>query len=346
MLHKVTRHIILVAFFLTSCGDSKDETSPTFDPIDASMAHMAYLSDIVGQRIAGEPGETAALAYIREEFLHSGYQPEIQPFSAAYLDSTVSSNNIIAVLKGKSEQEIIVGAHYDSVDVGKGYIDNASGVGLLLATAKRLKESLPPFTIRFIAFGAEEIGLFGSRHYATNMSDIEVANTIGVVNLDCIVGGDKIYAYGGMDEQGWMRDQALNIATKLQIDLQTNPGLNPDYPRGTTGDWSDHAPFKYRGLSYLYFETTNWEIGDLTGLLQTAKFGEIYHTENDNFTFLDREYPGRIESQLGNFAVVLEEFLLTATPPESTTKILRREITQPDNIQTYYLHRNGTPFEH
>jgi hypothetical protein len=152
-----------------------------------------------------------------------------------------------------------------------------------------------------------------------------------------------IYVYGGVEGQGWMRDQTLAIARKRQIALQTNPGLNPAYPQGTTGDWSDHAPFRELGIDYLYLEATNWDIGDLDGWQQTEEFGEIYHTENDTLAFLEREYPGRIESQLGGFAVVLEEFLLTVEPPApSATSILSDQTRRPA-VPMRYLHRDGSP---
>ena len=348
-LEAATRFAVIafIAFFVASCGASgTNHPYPPADPAIRSMAHMEYLSDAIGTRVAGTASESEALNYVRAEFLAMGYQPEIQPFAALGGDRVAGSSNIIAVLKGGSDKEIIVGAHYDSVDVGRGYSDNASGVGLMLAMAERLKQSNPPFTIRFIAFGAEEIGLVGSLYHAANMSDTEIANTIGMINLDTVVGGDMTYVYGGADEQGWMRDQALDIATMRHIGLQTNPGLNPAYPKGTTGDWSDHAPFRELGIDYLYFEATNWEIGDLDGWMQTAKFGEIYHTVNDNSAFFDREYPGRVESQLRDFAMVLEEFLLTVKPPDSSARSILGDQTGRRTIEMRYMHRDGTPIDH
>jgi hypothetical protein len=338
-------------FLLGACGGSTNPPPPA-DAVGRSMAHMAHLTETIGQRVAGSPGESEALDYIRAEFLAMGYEPEIQPFSAVVGNRVIGSSNVISVLKGKSEREIIVCAHYDSVAVGRGYVDNASGVGLMLAMAERLRWAGPPFTIRFIAFGAEEVGLKGSLYYAANMSGPEIANTIGVINLDSIVGGDMIYAYGGEGDQGWMRDRTQGIAAGMQIDLKTSPGLNPAYPAGTTGDWSDHAPFRELGLAYLYFEATNWDIGDFDGFPQTVKFGEIYHTVNDNFGFLEGEYPGRVASQLRDFSGVLEEFLLNVNPPEPSSRSLLSaqagpgailEPAGPGATPMRYSHRDGSP---
>ena len=338
--------VAVLAVAVTACGGSDADTPrPSLDPVVRGLAHMGRLSEGIGQRVAGTAGEAEALQYIRAEFLAMGYQPEMQPFSFEEPDGVVHSANITAVLKGASDREIIVGAHYDSGEVGRGYGDNASGVGLLLAMAERLRWSRPPFTIRFIAFGAEELGLVGSLYYTANMSASEIARTVGMVDLDTVVGGDMIYAYGGGGAGGWMRDRALDIAAGLQIDLRTNPGLNPSYPPGTTGDWSDHAPFRELGIDYLYFEATNWEIGDFSGWMQTERFGEIYHTENDTFAFFEREYPGRVESQLRGFATVLEGFLLTLQPPDLPAVGAPGDRRAEHPVQMRYMHRDGSPID-
>ena len=43
--------------------------------------------------------------------------------------------------------------------------DNASGTAVLLTVAEELFREPPPFTVRLIAFGSEELGLLGSQHY-------------------------------------------------------------------------------------------------------------------------------------------------------------------------------------
>jgi len=337
------KHLLLLVFIglaFLACGDSDgySEVSAT----QAAMDHIDHLSNSIGIRVAGSQEEAEAGDYINSQFEMIGLDTTIQDFEFEDDDGTHTSRNIVAILSGESSKEIIVGAHYDSVDIGEGASDNASGVGLMLAMAKRLKDRAVPYTIRFIAFGAEEIGLVGSDYYASQMTADEIANTVGMINLDTVVGGDMIYAYSGAGEAGWLRNDILEIATLLEVDLQTNPGLNEDYPAGTTGDWSDHAPFKNLGIDYLYLEATNWEIGDLDGYVQTVDHGEIWHTENDTLAFFDAEYPGRIEAQLEDFTLVLEELLLVLSPPEAVPgfglvgKVQRRPVR--------YLHRDGSPY--
>ena len=59
----------------------------------------------------------------------------------------------------------MAGGHLDSVTAGPGINDNASGSATLLEIARQLAGTPPAHTIRFAWWGAEELGLLGSRHY-------------------------------------------------------------------------------------------------------------------------------------------------------------------------------------
>ncbi|HSB00693.1 MAG TPA: M20/M25/M40 family metallo-hydrolase, partial [Anaerolineales bacterium] len=212
-------------------------------------------------------------------------------------------------------QEIIVGAHYDSVQAGKGADDNASGVAVILEVAERLRNQETPYTIRFILFGAEELGLQGSKNYVGQMLEDQVKNTIAMINLDSVTAGDLAYIYGDKGKQGMIRDWALNFAQEHHLALQTQAGENPKYPAGTTGDWSDHAPFKNAGIPYAYFESTNWTLGDKDGYTQVStkygENGEIWHTQYDTLEYINGTFPGRMQERLNLFVTVLEAILTT-----------------------------------
>lgn len=65
-------------------------------------------------------------------------------------------------------------------------------------------------TIKFVAFGAEEVGLRGSRYYAEQMSDQDIASTVIMIDLDSVDAGDFFYVYAGLeDNPDWVRDLAL-----------------------------------------------------------------------------------------------------------------------------------------
>ncbi|MGD6796069.1 M20/M25/M40 family metallo-hydrolase [Metabacillus indicus] len=305
--------IITVLFLLiSSAGAASAVTySPSLVHKKGAMAykHTMYLSEKIGQRVMGTSGETAAKTYVQEQFKRMGYKPAEQSFTFTRKGKNYSSANVLAYKQGKSNKQIIVGAHYDSVATGKGADDNASGVGVMLEVAEVLKKTKTPYSIVFVAFGAEEGGLNGSNHYAKQMTAKEIDNTIGMINLDSLAAGDKMYVHGSAGEDGFIRDQAVNISKKKKLDIGINPGLNPDYPAGTTGDWSDHAPFDKLGIPFAYFESTNWEIGDLDGYEQTEEYGGIWHTENDTLTFIEEAFPGRTEERLSSYSKVLTELL-------------------------------------
>ncbi|MYL69871.1 M20/M25/M40 family metallo-hydrolase [Halobacillus litoralis] len=312
MKKKISLIMMAFVFGLVPFVGSVSADPVTYHPSlvhkDGAMAyeHMQYLADEIGPRVAGTENEREAARYIQGQFERMGLESDIQEFN--YSRSKASSN-VVAYKEGKSTKQIIVGAHYDSVSTGVGVDDNASGVGVLLETAEVLKNIKTPYSIVYIAFGAEEVGLQGSNYYADQMTEKEIENTIGMINLDSLAAGDQMYVYGNTGEDGFIRDQALAIADKKKLDVETNPGLNPYYPAGTTGDWSDHAPFKAKGIPYGYLEATNWEIGDLDGYQQTVKHGEIWHTEKDTLAFIEEEFPGRVQEHLSTFSTLLTDLL-------------------------------------
>ena len=82
--------------------------------------------------------------------------------------ASAQSGNVIAEVPGRdpSLAPVLVSGHLDSWDQGTGAIDDASGVAIAAAAAKRIMDAGRPLrTIRIVWFGAEEVGLFGGRDY-------------------------------------------------------------------------------------------------------------------------------------------------------------------------------------
>jgi hypothetical protein len=208
---------------------------------------------------------------------------------------TYESANVIATKRGKFDQTVILGAHYDSVrerscdDIGEistGAGDNASGVGVMLEVAEILSNYKTLGTIKFIAFGGEEMGLHGSRYYTEQMTEKEIKHTVTMIDLDSVGSGDYFYVYAGIDDNpGWVRDIALQIGDGFKYDLRTSPD-SEFFEGGTTGDWSDHVPFRLLGIPIAYFEWMNWDI-EPDGGIETEEFGWIMHTCLDNLNYLD-----------------------------------------------------------
>ncbi|MGV2469961.1 M28 family peptidase, partial [Bacillus subtilis] len=100
-----------------------------------------------------------------------------------------TSQIVIVVRKAKGVKNpdiVYVTSHYDSVPYAPGSNDNASGTSVVLELARILKTVPADKEIRFITFGAEEIGLLGSRHYVSTLSDREVKQSVANFNLDMV----------------------------------------------------------------------------------------------------------------------------------------------------------------
>ena len=113
---------------------------------------------------------------------------------------TVKSQNVIAEVEGyeRPEEIIVVGGHYDTVLEVSGAGDNAGGTAIAMELARVFKEKGTRRTMRFAAWGCEEVGLLGSRDYATRLrkaseeakkenedeDQTELERTLLCINLD------------------------------------------------------------------------------------------------------------------------------------------------------------------
>ena len=101
------------------------------------------------------------------------------------LDNYGTGVNVIGERAGSSEERVLVSAHYDHIPGCTGADDNASGVAAVLEIARVLAEVPSPRTLVIVCWDEEELGLVGSRDYATRASEAEEP-IVGVFNLDMI----------------------------------------------------------------------------------------------------------------------------------------------------------------
>lgn len=92
--------------------------------------------------------------------------------------------NIVASYRGCPEREgrVIIINHYDSVWVGRGAIDNGTGVAGAIELAKSLNQTCAPINVDFVFVGAEELGFWGSKGYV----DRHIDNLKGVTAILCL----------------------------------------------------------------------------------------------------------------------------------------------------------------
>lgn len=183
-------------------------------------------------------------------------------------------SNIIGYVpgKGKINEFVIVGAHYDhigwkpgknraKIDYYNGADDNASGTAGLLEMARVFaaesrKGNPPARTIVFIAFSAEEDGLLGSNIYVENPA-FPLDSTSAMINMDMIgrtnkQKNDYVYAIGyDYISSDWKKllHQTEKEFPDLNLDLTFNKSNDPDqyFKR------SDQYHFARKGVPVLFF---------------------------------------------------------------------------------------------
>lgn len=138
-----------------------------------------------------------------------------------------------------AERVLMAGAHLDSVVAGPGLNDNGSGVAAVLEVAEQLasRPLADGAALRVGFWGAEEIGLVGSRRYVRGLSPAERRRIRAYVNLD-MVGSPhaKAEVYAGEGSDG------------RRIEAALREGLPDGAGEENLGGASDHASFAGAGI--------------------------------------------------------------------------------------------------
>lgn len=147
--------------------------------------------------------------------------------------------NIIGTKMGTRDPHrvLVVGGHRDTVETGPGANDNTSGTAVTLELARVLRRVPLAATVRFVLFGAEEEGLYGSSYYAKHMGTDRV---IGMINLDMEGVGERLHL-------AWSRgpDTLVTLAAKLAEQL----GIRASVVRSEA---SDHVSFERAGVPVVF----------------------------------------------------------------------------------------------
>ena len=139
----------------------------------------------------------SAGTYIHDSFRRLGLPTDSDYFSFGSSPQYTTSN-VIATIPGKTapERVVIISAHYDSysnerMTLAPGADDNASGTAAVMELARVMAGYRFDYTVKFIAWGAEEWGLVGSRHYAAEARQ-RGERIIAALNLDMIGYADRL----------------------------------------------------------------------------------------------------------------------------------------------------------
>lgn len=238
---------------------------------DSLEANVAWLEDM-GTRFALADNHREVAVKIRDRFVSMQYtETKLDSFEISreyfdYRDSKLTifeqwQYNVVATLKGDSHSDsvCIIGAHYDDITgsgepftIAPGANDNASGVAAALEIARVMKKNNyhPANTIKFVAFGSEELGLFGSRAYTENAVSIHE-------KIKLMLNNDMIAYEPRSDKAEWkvniidydnshpLRNRAESLCSRYTILGYYNDNSSSKY--------SDSYPFYQNGYKALFF---------------------------------------------------------------------------------------------
>lgn len=214
---------------------------------------------------------------------------------------TVNVRNVIGIIEGRDPDQIIVlGAHYDHIGTGNGYIwngadDNGSGTVGVMTIAKAIMETgvKPDKTIIIALWSAEEAGLLGSRHFVDNLPFPK--NNIRLnVNFDMISRyvsdnePDKVTMVYTESYPGFRTITEANLRKYgIGLDVDFQPSKDP--PGG-----SDHRSFVSAGIPVMRFKpghreeyhtpfdeisTVNWDIMEKIIRVSFANIWELANSD-------------------------------------------------------------------
>ena len=180
----------------------------------------------------------------------------------------IQATNLVLTIPGKVKDKIVVGAHLDSWDLGQGAVDNGLGSAIIFDIARMIKKVNPLnyYTIEFVWFTGEEMGLIGSKNYVRMHKNDPI---FAYVNFD-MTGYPIGFNTMGFDEYQPFFENLLNNLNgfDLRDGVKSNPG---------TG--SDHVSFMLAGIPTLF----------VSGQLDEIMY-KYYHESADTWDKINKKY--------------------------------------------------------
>jgi hypothetical protein len=195
------------------------------------------------------------------------------------------TQNVIGMVKGKKfpDSLLVFTAHYDHLGmmgndaIFPGANDNASGVAMMLDLANYYAKNPPDFSVVFIAFAGEEVGLLGSIYFVNNPL-IDLKKIALLINMDLMSTGDE----------GLTAVNATEFPTlfeNLKICNSIGNYLPDIAPRGKAAN-SDHYPFTELGVpSFFFYLRGNYhhyhDVDDTYEVITLSKYKEAFQLIRD-----------------------------------------------------------------
>jgi len=168
--------------------------------------------------------------------LGNGLSPKMKIVTRSYC-KPISTNNAIVTFPGKVKSKIVIGAHFDSWDLGQGAVDNGHGTAVLFDLCRILKECSPEnyYTIECVWFNAEELGLWGSKKYMESHKNDSI---IAMINMDMIGSPTGFNAMGFDEFKPFFEKMVKDLnGFNMSDGVSSSPWTN-----------SDHMYFMFEGI--------------------------------------------------------------------------------------------------
>ena len=305
------KQILILVFFTALLG-----CNTTYKPENKIKEDVTFLADDkLEGRGTGTDGEKAAANYIAKRFKELGlegkgtngyfqdftFKPKTDPHSEVKYtlmnsDSTITGRNVLGFMDNNAKQTIVIGAHYDHLGFGNegtlyrgeekaihnGADDNASGVGLMLNLASKLKETNTNNNYLFMAFSGEEMGLLGSNYFAKNAT-VSTDSINYMINMDMVgrLKADSTLAVYGVGTSPIFK-QVLTASNNSFKIIENESGVGP----------SDHTSFYLVDIPVLHFFTGQHE---------------DYHKPSDDSEKLNYEGMQRISNYIFDIITDLDD---------------------------------------
>jgi aminopeptidase S len=199
-LKKILAVCVLSSMFaISGCQKNEQDSKEKIEEVSQSglkmdaaqmMTHLHAFEQIAkqhgGNRAVGTQGGLASADYILDHAKKAGFTTELQAFENR---EKTKGQNIIVEIPSESKQGIILlGAHYDSVKMGPGINDNASGVALLLELMAQLSQQNIKLkhSIHLAFWDSEEVGIAGSQAYVKKLSAEQLKAIKAYINVDMV----------------------------------------------------------------------------------------------------------------------------------------------------------------
>jgi Zn-dependent M28 family amino/carboxypeptidase len=207
------------------------------------------------------------------------------------LEETATSVNVIAETRGgNSHRTVVVGGHLDSVPAGPGINDDGSGTATLLEMAETLtaQHQHPRNKVRFMWYGAEELGLIGSTKYVEGLTQRQKDDILAMLDFD-MLGSPNFARFvydGNGDAGGPVGPTGSGFIEGMFVDYFAAQGLfNEPIPFDGR---SDYGPFIAEGIPAGGIFTgaeqpkTAEQVAQYGGI-EGAQFDPCYHDVCDTY---------------------------------------------------------------